>query len=173
MSLQDLCAAKELKNWLVRTGGESPRAWLEAIRPMVSYAFAHGQNLPVSTKTWKDLRKQNPPRLELDEARACVRVGGREIPVEAMTSGGFRLLRYLYQNAGRPVSWEELYYRGYRELPRIPRTPEDQGYEDRKVWEAVLYTRLSDLRKAIEPDPKDPLYIETVRGQGVIFHLPW
>lgn len=173
MSLQDLCAAKELKLWLARIGGDSPRAWLEAIRPLVSYAFAHRESLPVSTKTWKELRRQHPPRLELDEARACVRVGGREIPADAMTGGAFRLLRYLYQNAGRPIPWEELYYRGYRELPYIPRVPEDEGYEERTTWGPILYTRLSDLRKVIEPDPSDPFYIETLRGQRVIFHLPW
>ncbi len=74
---------------------------------------------------------------------------------------------------GNEFHGEELYYRGYREYPVIPRVPEDQGYEERKNWESTMFTRLSELRKAVEPDPEDPLYIETLRGEGIIFHLYW
>lgn len=173
MTLQDLCEAPSLLEWLRRAGGDSPRAWLEAIRPLVVYALACRPDKPVPEETWKALRRQNPPRLGLDTETGSIRVGGREIPGGSLPPGGLRLLHYLYRNAGKRISWEELYYRGYRGYSFIPRVPEDQGYEERKNWESTLFTRLSELRKAIEPDPQDPLYIETLRGEGVIFHLYW
>lgn len=173
MSLQDLCEAPGLLEWLRRAGGDSPRAWLEAIRPLVAYILACHPDKSVPVETWKTLRRQNPPRLELDAETGAIRVGGREIPGGSLPPGGLRLLHYLYRNAGRRISWEELYYRGYRGYSFIPRVPEDQGYEERKHWESTLFTRLSELRKAIEPDLEDSLYIETVRGEGVIFHLYW
>lgn len=173
MTLQDLCGAPGLLNWLRRTGGDVPRAWLETVRPLVAYALARRLNEPISEETWKTLRSQNPPPLEFDEETGYIRVGGREVPGGALPPGGLCLLRYLYRNAGRQISWEELYYRGYRGYPSVPLVPEDQGYEVRKNWESTLFTRLSELRKAIEPDPEHPLYIETVRGKGVIFHLYW
>ena len=36
-----------------------------------------------------------------------------------------------------------------------------------KEFEGTLDTALWRLRGAIEPDPKDPLYVVTRRGQGV------
>jgi hypothetical protein len=173
MTLQHLCGAPGLLDWLRRAGGDSPRAWLETIRPLVAYALARCLTEPVPEETWKTLRSRYPPRLEFNEETGSIRVGGREVPGGSLPSGGLRLLRYLYRNAGRPISWEELHYRGYRELSSIPRVPDDPGYEERKNWEPTLFTRLSELRKAIEPDPEDPIYIETVRGEGVIFHLYW
>ncbi len=62
MTLQDLCGAPGLLEWLRRTGGDSPRAWLESIRPLVVYALACHPDKPVPEETWKTLRRQNPPR---------------------------------------------------------------------------------------------------------------
>ncbi|MGB9777537.1 MAG: winged helix-turn-helix domain-containing protein [Anaerolineae bacterium] len=173
MTLRHLCGTPGLLEWLRRAGGDSPRAWLEAVRPLVAHALACHPDKPVPEETWKTLRRQNPPRLELDAETGAIRVGGREIPVGSLPPGGLRLLHYLYRNAGRRISWEELYYLGYRGRASVPRTSDDSGYEERKTWESVLFTRLSELRKAIEPDPEDPLYIETLRGEGIIFHLYW
>jgi DNA-binding response OmpR family regulator len=119
------------------------------------------------------MRKETLPRLFVDEENRRVVVGGREVSVKEMTSGGYRLLRYLYQRAGQLVSWKELYYRGYRGLDEVPRWHGDDGYEDWSSCEGTLHTRMSNLRRAIELDPRDPLYLETVKGSGVILHLPW
>ena len=100
-------------------------------------------------------------------------VGGREVSVREMTSGGYRLFSYLYKNAGRIVPWSELYYRGYRGMDHIPRVVGDEGYEAPTLYENILYSRISDLRKAIEPDPQDPIYLDTVRGEGIVLRLQW
>ena len=100
-------------------------------------------------------------------------MGGREISAEEMTGGAYRLLCYLYKRAGNIVSWEELYFRGYRGLDHVPRAPDDEGYEPPALYERTLYSRMSDLRKAIEPDPQHPLYLDAVKGKGVALRLSW
>ncbi len=99
-------------------------------------------------------------------------VGGRVIPVNEIPAGAYRLFWYLYRNAGRLVPWDELYYKGYRGKDRVLRSV-DEGYEDPGTYTGILYNRLSDLRKAIEPDPGDPIFIETVRDKGVRLRLGW
>jgi DNA-binding response OmpR family regulator len=171
--LEDLCSTDRLINWLRRGGGDRPRAWLELIRPLIVHYIAHDLDRPIEEKVWLELRQQSPPRLVVDERHMRVTVGGRGIPVKDMTSGGYRLLCYLYRNAGRLVPWKELYYCGYRGLERVPLTADDEGYEDWFSCERTLHTRMSDLRKAIEPEPKAPVYLETVKGEGVVLRVSW
>ena len=173
LRMTDLCAAPGFLEWVKRNGGSNPRAWLELVRPVVVHYFAQQPAHPIPEETWKELRRQSPPRLFVDRENARVIVGGREVPVKEMTRGGYRLLCYLYRNAGRLVPWPELYYRGYRGLSAVPLSKEDKGYEYPEDWEPVLQTRMSDLRKAIEPDPQEPVYLETVKGEGVVLKLSW
>lgn len=172
-ALSELCSAAGLLEWLRRGGGNRPRAWLELIRPLVTRYISDRREQPIKEDEWKELRRQAPPRLFLDEVNRRVVVGGREVSIEEMTSGGYRLFRYLYKNAGRVVPWDELYYRGYRGMDRQPLAVGDEGYEAPTSYEGVLYSRISDVRKAIEPDPEDPLYLDTVRGEGVVLRLGW
>lgn len=171
--LEDLCSAEGFHKWLRRGGGDRPRAWLKMVRPLVVDYVSSQRSEPIGKETWRELRRQSPPPLFIDEERMRAIVGGREVPVQEMTSGGFRLLSYLHQNIGRVVPWKELYYRGYRGLPSVPRAPQDEGYEDWFSCERTLHSRISDLRKAIEPDPRDPVYLETVKGKGIRLIAVW
>lgn len=171
--LDKLCTANDLLSWLRRGGGDKPRAWLELIRPLVTYYASQNLDQPIGEDVWKELRLQSPPRLSIDESHRQAFVGGRIVSVEEMTSGGFRLLCYLYKNAGRIVPWDELYFRGYRGLEHTPRSSGDEGYEPPALYEHTLHSRMSDLRKAIEPDPGEPIYFNTIRGKGVILKLMW
>lgn len=171
--LDDLCAACGLLEWLRRGGGNRPRAWLELVRPLVAYYVSQRLNHPIEEELWKELRWESPPRLFLDEANRRAIVGGREVSAEEMTSGAYRLLCYLYKNAGRTVPWEELYFLGYRGLDHMPRIPDDENYEPPSLYERTLHSRMSDLRKAIEPDPQHPVYLDTVKGKGVVLRLSW
>ncbi len=168
--LKALCIAPRFLEWMRRIGGNSPRVWLEGLRPLVARYLETGQ--PIKPSDWKRLRHQFLPHLILDEGNRVVMVGGRVIPVNEIPAGAYRLLCYLYQNAGEVVPWDELYYKGYRGKDRIPRSGEE-GYEAPADYIGILYSRLSDLRKAIEPDPSDPVYIETIRDEGIRLRLTW
>ncbi|MDY7075961.1 MAG: winged helix-turn-helix domain-containing protein [Chloroflexota bacterium] len=171
--LENLCSTSELLEWLKIWGGNRPRAWLELVRPLAAYYLSQALNRPIEDKLWKKLRQQSPPRLFVDEANRRAIVGGREVSAAEITSGGYRLLCYLFRNAGRVVSWEELYFRGYRGLDHVPRTSDDEDYEPPALYERTLHSRMSDLRKAIEPDPQHPIYFDTVKGKGVRLQVSW
>ncbi len=162
MAPEMLCEAPNFMETVRRTGGENPRVWLEVLRPVVAHYLEHGR--PATLAEWKRLRRQVPLRLSVDEETGVVIAGGRVIPREALSAGAHRLLVYLYRNAGRVVPLDELYQRGYQKQSNST----DHYYD-----EGVLYSRLSELRKAIEPDPRDPLYLETFREKGVRLNVTW
>jgi len=87
--------------------------------------------------------------LKLDLYRREVMLRGKPIEV---TPTEFELLRALMQNPGYAFTRSELIERslGY-------------GYES---LERSLDSHIKNLRKKIEDDPRDPLYIETVYGIG-------
>ena len=86
--------------------------------------------------------------------RRCheVRVGGDAV---SLTPTEFRLLEVLAGEPGRAFSRLELLGRVF-------------GY-DYPGLERTVDTHVKNLRKKIEPDPKEPTYIETVYGVGYRF----
>ena len=80
----------------------------------------------------------NIPREELKSGNKRIR----------LTDGELQLLKILAQHAGEPVSREAL-------------ASGSSAVVDRSV--DVQITR---LRRKIEPDPKDPIHIQTIRGVG-------
>ncbi len=166
--LKALCSASPFLTWLRRAGGESPRVWLECVRPFVARYLETGRPVPASE--WNKLRERVVPRVILDEVNRLVIVGGRRIPMGEIPSGALRILQYLYRNAGRVVPWDELYYKGYRGKAHIPGRRDPDYEED---YENTLYSRLSDLRRIIEPEPESPICIETVREEGVRLRVSW
>ncbi len=74
-----------------------------------------------------------------------------------LTATEMRLMRILSTRAGQVVSRAEL----TEELDRDRQAPEDGTGSDRAV--DVQITR---LRRKIEPDPREPRYLQTVRGLG-------
>ena len=65
----------------------------------------------------------------------------------------FKLLKYLYENAGRVVTKEEL-------LQKV--------WDDEFVGEGTLAVHIRHLREKIEEDPKMPRLIKTIWGVGYI-----
>ncbi len=172
-TLNDLCEDPALLKWLERAGGTSPREWLDQTRPLVAHYLTHRLDHPIDSETWKMLRRQYPPRVYLDVATRQVTVGGRQIEPSALPAKGYDILAYLYQRSGQIVSKDELYFRAYRGLERVPRSRADEAYEFPKDYEGVMDTNLWRLRQAIEPDPADPVLLQTLRGQGVRLESRW
>lgn len=70
-----------------------------------------------------------------------------------LTEREIDILRYLIQCADRPVNRQEL----LREV---------WGYGNTNMETRTVDIHMAKLRKKIEPDPQNPRYILTVRGQG-------
>ena len=72
----------------------------------------------------------------------------------------FELLYALYEKRGQVCRKDDLieaiYYRQYHDVGT-------------SVADARLYTLVRRLRRRIEPDPKNPQYIRTVRNEGYRF----
>ena len=88
----------------------------------------------------------------LDAATCILRKGGERIPLSAKE---FDVLAYLAGNQGRPLSPETIYN-------AVWKTP----YGD--ITAVAVY--IQRLRKKIEKDPANPVYIETVFGMGYRFN---
>jgi two-component system, OmpR family, phosphate regulon response regulator OmpR len=73
----------------------------------------------------------------------------------SLTTGEFSVLKVFARHARQPLSREKL-----MELAR------GREYE---VYDRSLDVQISRLRKLIEPDPSNPLYIQTVWGLGYVF----
>lgn len=73
----------------------------------------------------------------------------------SLTTGEFSVLKVFARHARQPMSREKL-----MELAR------GREYE---VFDRSLDVQISRLRKLIEPDPSNPLYIQTVWGLGYVF----
>lgn len=169
--LKDLCNTSALRKWLEKVGGGSPRVWLDQVKPLTR-CYAK-QSHPLDEATWHRLREEYPPRLYLDKDRRKVIVGGQEIDLEDIPAKAYDMLRYLYQRGGQVVTKAELYFLAYRGLDSVPRSPDDAHFEGRKEYEGLVDTNIWRLRKAIEPDPSNPVLLITKRGHGVVLQVRW
>lgn len=88
----------------------------------------------------------------LDLATRTLKKSGATVP---LTTGEFSVLKVFARHARQPLSREKL-----MELAR------GREYE---VFDRSLDVQISRLRKLIEPDPSNPLYIQTVWGLGYVF----
>lgn len=88
----------------------------------------------------------------MDLGRHEVIVEGK--PVE-LTQTEFKLLQHMMENPGYAFTRAELIQNGL-------------GYEYEGI-ERTLDSHIKNLRKKIEPDVKQPLYIQTVYGVGYRF----
>lgn len=166
--LKDLCGTAPLAEWLERVGGDSPRDWLDQTSPLVKRYLSQSPRRPIDVKTWQALLIEHPPRFWMDEVGRRVRVGGREVPLNDIPPKAYEMLKYLYQNSGEIVGKDQLYYLVYLGMDRIPRSKEDdQRYLAPMDYAGIIDTSIYRLRKAIEPNPDDPILIQTVRGYGL------
>jgi len=88
----------------------------------------------------------------LDLATRTLKKAGVSVP---LTTGEFSVLKVFARHARQPLSREKL-----MELAR------GREYE---VFDRSLDVQISRLRKLIEPDPSNPLFIQTVWGLGYVF----
>ncbi|MGS0740611.1 osmolarity response regulator transcription factor OmpR [Glaciimonas sp. GG7] len=88
----------------------------------------------------------------LDLGTRSLKKNGESVP---LTTGEFSVLKVFARHSRQPLSREKL-----MELAR------GREYE---VFDRSLDVQISRLRKLIEPDPANPLYIQTVWGLGYVF----
>lgn len=85
------------------------------------------------------------------EARRAT-AGGKEIKLTALE---FKLLAYLIENKDRVVSKRELF---------------ENVWEDKFTGDGTLNVHIRRLREAVEKDANNPVYIQTVWGDGYKFN---
>jgi DNA-binding response OmpR family regulator len=111
------------------------------------------RNLPIRTEP-RVCKTMMLGHLEIDPSAMVLKVGGSSVRTTKLQ---FSLLDYLASNAPRIVSRDELIH---------------------VVWRSQLTSRqavkncVNDLRKIIEPDPRHPSYLKSVRGLGYRFDCP-
>ncbi len=121
----------------------SPRELVARVRAVLRRV---GQEIP-----------QGPPELRfadlvIDRRSHEVRVRGEVVP---LTPTEFRLLEVLAEEPGRAFTRLELLDRVF-------------GY-DFEGFERTVDVHIKNLRKKIEPDPRQPTYVQTVYGVGYKF----
>jgi DNA-binding response OmpR family regulator len=122
-------------------------------RELASRARAHLRRQRFNSRTGSDEQhKLEFPGLELDLLRRQVAMSGTPI---ALTAKEFEVLAFLAEHPGRVYSREQIM---------------------RYLWDGDFFgeARAADvhvqhIRKKIEPDPKNPRYVQTVRGMGYRF----
>ncbi|HRH80588.1 MAG TPA: response regulator [Thiobacillaceae bacterium] len=88
----------------------------------------------------------------LDLAAQCLSRDGAEIP---LTHAEFALLKLFVEHPNRALSRDQImdWLKGY----------------DRDPFDRSIDVRVTRLRKKLEDDPANPVYIRTVWGQGYLF----
>jgi DNA-binding response OmpR family regulator len=123
-------------------------------RELVSRVRAHlrRQRLDARRASEGDARRLLFPGLEMDLLRRRVVAGGEQV---FLTAKEFDVLALLASSPGRVYSREQIM---------------------RHLWDGDFFgeARAADvhvqhIRKKIEPDPKDPRFVQTVRGAGYRF----
>ncbi len=168
-ALVEICEDESLSTWLARTGGDSPRGWLECVAPLVAEYLRRGRS--ISRQEWHCIREETAPPLVFDLDSGNLTVGWRRIT--DLPEVPRALLGYLYQHRGRVCRRSELYHDAY-----LPARYPDLDIEEHREYPAdgydsVLDTAISRLRDRIEPDPRSPVYVTTERGKGYKLEHAW
>lgn len=91
--------------------------------------------------------------LEIDPEKRRVTLGERVVELQAKE---FDMLYYLAKNKGRALTKKQIYEAVWQE---------EYLYDDSNIM-----AHISKIRKQIEPDPKKPTYIQTIKGVGYRFN---
>ncbi len=168
-TLTEICEDEDLAVWLERTGGSSPRGWLECIAPLAAQYLRRQR--PIAAEEWREIWTQSPPRLMFDSASASVTVGWRRIT--DLPEVPLSLLHYLYKHRERVCTRSELYRYAYlpTRYPDVSKEDRCEFYDDQ--YDNVLDTAISRLRQRIEPDVQSPVYVVTKRGKGYKLEHAW
>jgi DNA-binding response OmpR family regulator len=121
-------------------------------RELVSRVRAHLRRRRLDARAGEEERRLEFPGLKLDLLRREVVADGRQV---ALTAKEFEVLSLLASYPGRVYSREQIM---------------------RHLWGGEFFgeARAADvhvqhIRKKVEPDPKNPRYVQTVRGAGYRF----
>ena len=99
-------------------------------------------NLPITTVD---------ERLSIDFGKGCLLINGQSVPLTPIEAN---LLYILIQNVGSVVTSDALIARAWPAEP---------------VFEETLRVHMHRLRRKVEPDYRNPRYIQTERGVGYCF----
>ncbi len=163
---EELSQDSGLLTWLEKYGGASPRGWLEFLRPFLEAYLAQPEKRPLTIEATADIQRRFPPRLRMDDDLKNVFLGN--FPVSGLSESSLNILRYLYLHPNRACDKAELYYRALRGLERQPRSLDDPAWEIPDTVEGVMDTALWRLRQTLEPNPKQPVYVVSERGRGIV-----
>ena len=125
---------------------------------LVGGPWADNQHI-FSSLLKKYIGQQHPvagTRIHVDHERHTVWVNSREIG--GLTRLEFKLMAYLEKKRNQLCTRDELAQHLY---------PDDMTLQGEGVTDTRLDSLVKRLRKRIEPDPKEPQYITTVRGHGL------
>jgi len=148
---------------LVGWANSSPRALLELSDELLSVHSQRDDAAPkLTVQDWEifaarfqtQYAPQLVPPLRVDEKSKQVFVGTQLLNV-SFTPNEFDLLCLLYRRAGQVVSKDEV----WREV---------LGYNVDGVSDTAIDSLVFRTRKKIEKDPKNPVYLHTVRGAGYV-----
>mgnify|MGYP001316478260 CR=1 FL=1 len=172
--LADLAATSKLLSILDKYGGQVPRGWLTLVRPFVdAYLLQNSSSdkaMPISDDDFDNILMKNQPRLRIDRKYNHVYLGFCQI--DDLPPHPMRILSYLYEHAGTVCSREDLYYRAIEEMDDVPEKGE-KGYQNPDSWKSRFENTVLHLRQRIEDDFKNPVYVITKRGQGLILENVW
>jgi len=123
----------------------SPRELLARLRALLRRARA------ASPAPAHEIKEFGPYRMDLPARRLV-----RDHADVGLSSAEFELLRVLVERPHRVLSRDVL-------IDLL------KGYE-RDPFDRTIDIRVGRLRRKIEPDPSNPVYIRTVRGEGYLFN---
>lgn len=160
--------AEELFAWLEACGGLSPRGWLEYFRPIIATVwenYASNGLRKLSKDEWITARKRSSLQLRFYPDTSQVVVGMNS--PRMLSQEELAIFSYLHKNEGRYCSKREIYNKAY-----LPFNTKGQGKElgpqDEltKEYDDLVNTAIHRLRKAIEPLPKDPIFLTMKKNLG-------
>lgn len=174
-SLQSLVDSDQniMLDYLEWYGGLSPRSWLTLTRPFAAAFERAGSKKGISLEEWERLRRKFAPVLRVNPIAVEVRIG--ESIVEGLSPSLYRVLLYLYELPNHRCTRSELYWQAYRQSEEAFDThhTDIDKWEDPRDWGAALDTVLWRIRKVIEWDSRNPLYIQSSRGERRGFGDVW
>ncbi len=153
--------AQDIDARLVRWAGGSPRTLLELTEELLTIHCRQyqpplklsGSDLEqLETRFQLEYAPQLIPPLRVDAKNHQVLIGNR--PITKTTSPTeFKLLLFLYRHAGEIKSKDDIWREVYE-------------YDEDGTSDVAIDSLVFRLRKKVEQDPGNPVYLKTVRGQG-------